>query len=159
MMKSGISKKPLIQSKEYVNHSNRSLSSTEYSDQLSSTKIQRLATWQKDTMNSNSDTSASDFDTLDISVPNSKSKAAPTSTLPKEFDMLKYRETWSCADEKLNLEDIFTNEIVHELKRLTGCQIIKDATRSRIFIGSNFQEGCDQALLKLDTIRKYYVSQ
>lgn len=158
-MRFGISRRHSIQSNECVNHPVIApYSETNYDDQLPSTKIQRLATWQKDVMSSSSDTPVSDADTPDVLMPNSKPKLFLTSTLPKEFDMLKYKEVWSCVDEKLNLNDIFNNEIVHELKRLTGCQIIKDATESKIFVGSNLQEACDQALLKLDTIRKYFVS-
>lgn len=50
---------------------------------------------------------------------------------------------------------VLTNEILSEIQRLTGCELVNDPQTRQLFVGASLEEDCHRAISKLENVRKY----
>ncbi|KAH6670732.1 hypothetical protein B0J14DRAFT_102216 [Halenospora varia] len=74
---------------------------------------------------------------------------------PQAVRSCKAKSMWHCEND---LDGIASNTVLLELRRLTGCELIKSLNENMVYIGAREEENVHLALSKLDNIRKYATS-
>jgi hypothetical protein len=123
--------------------------------QIQSNLIERLEIWRKE--NGTEETSLQEVATQRDEPPEIAT-TTPSEIFPEQIKYYKSRTIWS-VDAGVNLDNIASDKDLKELEDLTGCQFVKVLDEHKIYIGGHFEESCHLAILKLDNLRKYHVSQ
>lgn len=65
---------------------------------------------------------------------------------------------WEYKDGRISLDELVSDQTLKTLEELTGCNLVKNLNEGKVYIGHSLEEHCQNAVTKLNNIKKYSVS-